>query len=101
MARVQKPSGMARYVYVVKAFSARDGGWVRYGHLNHCPSEAAAWDMVAFLEPLAELSGDYSGFRVIKTVAFRRSAKSSGEEHNKFFQEAVGASTESTLTMGL
>ena len=73
MAPVQKPSGMARYVYVVKAFSARDGGWVRYGHLNHCPSEAAAWDMVAFLEPLAELSGDYSGFRVIKTVAFRRS----------------------------
>ena len=68
---------MPRYVYVVKAFSARDGGWVRWGH--HCPSEAVALGMIAFFEGLAELSGDYSGFRVIKLVAFRRSAKSSGE----------------------
>ena len=50
---------------------------MRWGH--HCPSEAVALGMIAFFERLAELSGDYSGFRVIKLVAFRRSAKSSGE----------------------
>ena len=57
-----------RFVYVVRAFSPRDGGWVRHG--NHWKDEEAAWTFVTLMWPLLVLADDYVTVEVVKTIAF-------------------------------
>jgi hypothetical protein len=64
---------MPRFVWVIRAFSPRDGGWVRMlglrpqGHYN---SEEMAWKCVCAFWDLMVMSGDYLTIDVVKTIAF-------------------------------
>ena len=59
---------MARYVWVVKAYSPRDGGWVRW--FKGFDNEREAWEAVEMFWSLAVLSGDYETVDIVKTIAF-------------------------------
>ena len=64
---------MARYIWVVRALSPRDGGWVRC-LAKMFLSEEEAWTMVlAFWEPMVN-ARDYVTIEVVKTIAFREYA---------------------------
>ena len=57
-----------RFVYVVRALSPRDGGWVRW--TGHWKDEEAAWTFVTLTWPLLVLADDYVTVEVVKTIAF-------------------------------
>ena len=59
---------MARYVWVVKAYSPRDGGWVRW--FKNFANERDAWMAVEMFWSLAVLSDDYETVDIVKTIAF-------------------------------
>ena len=59
---------MARYVYRLKAFSPRDGGWVLW--FRQFRTREAAWVWAIKMWDLAVLSGDYITLDVVRTVAF-------------------------------
>ena len=59
---------MARYVYVVRALSQRDGGWARvFGYFR---SERLAWLAVRLIWSMMLLSEDYVTLEVLLTIAF-------------------------------
>ena len=61
---------MARFVWVVRALSPVEGGWIRnFGHFH---SEEDAWKMVLFFWPLIVSDSDVITFEVVKTIAFRK-----------------------------
>ena len=57
------------FCYVVKAWSSRDGGWVR--QFGHFKKEQDAWDFIDMTIPLLELHKDIEGFNVVRTIRFR------------------------------
>ncbi len=60
---------MARYVWIVRAFSPRDGGWVRvFGSFR---SEQLAWNAIEFFWEMIVESGDYESLEVKRTISFR------------------------------
>ena len=63
---------MARYVWITKGFSPRDGGWVRFG--GGWRNEEDAWQSVQLLWPLIVLSADYVTVDVVRTIKFRSNA---------------------------
>ena len=63
-------SVMARYIWVVRALSPRDGGWVRCIG-KWFKSEEDAWEMVLQFWPLMVNAGNYVTIEVVKTIAFR------------------------------
>ena len=59
---------MAHFIWIVKAFSPRDGGWVRmFGAFR---SEEAAWTAVTLFWDMMVRAGDYQTIKVVKTIAF-------------------------------
>ena len=64
---------MPRYVWIVLAFSPRDGGWVRI--FEQFNVQRKAWQAVIFFWPVMVLSGDYETMEVKRTIAFRNKAK--------------------------
>ena len=61
---------MPAIVYVLRALSPRDGGWVRLGG-NHC-SEKRAWKFVEVMWPLLVLHEDYVTIEVVRTITFKK-----------------------------
>jgi hypothetical protein len=59
---------MARYVFVVRALSPRDGGWVRIG--GHCPSERLALEFIELFWGLLVDHGDFVAVEIVRTIAF-------------------------------
>jgi len=59
---------MAKYVWIVQAFSPRDGGWVRV--FNQFPSEKRAWETIGWFWPMFVDAGDYESLEVKGTVSF-------------------------------
>ena len=58
----------SHYVWVVRAFSQRDGGWVRV--FNQFRDEELAWTAVAlFWDMMVE--EDFLTVEVIRTISFR------------------------------
>ena len=52
---------MAHYIWIVKAYSPRDGGWVRMHFLyDFFLNEEDGWKAVEMLWPLMERAGDYT-----------------------------------------
>ena len=59
---------MPCYCYIIKAWSPRDGGWMRlFGYFK---TEQDAWDLIYLLTPLLELHRDIEGFNVVRTIKF-------------------------------
>lgn len=64
---------MPRFVWVIRAFSPRDGGWIHFQGvqpLGHYDSEFDAWTCCELFWGLMVLSGDYVTLDVVKTIAF-------------------------------
>jgi len=63
---------MARFVWVIKALSPRDGGWVRWacGGMGHFETEEDAWRFVIAMWGVAVAAGDYETMDVVRTIAF-------------------------------
>ena len=59
---------MARYVWVVRALSPRDGGWVRMG--EYFPTEQAGWEYIELFWVMFVLAGDYITLDVVRTIRF-------------------------------
>ena len=59
---------MPCYRYIIKAWSPRDGGWVRL--CGYFKTEQDAWDLIDVLIPLLQLHGDIEGFNVVRTIRF-------------------------------
>ena len=59
---------MARYAFIVKALSPRDGGWVRWH--GYWKTQEDAWEHVQLLWPLIVLSRDYANVTVQRTIVF-------------------------------
>ena len=59
---------MVRFVWIVLAYSPRDGGWVRMG--EHLPSRETAWQFVVLMWEFIILARDYDTVDVKKTIAF-------------------------------
>ena len=56
---------MPCYCYIIKAWSPRDGGWMRlFGYFK---TEQDAWDVIYFLTPFIL---DFEGFNVVQTIKF-------------------------------
>ena len=56
---------MPCYCYIIKAWSPRDGGWMRlFGYFK---TEQDAWDVIYFLTPFIL---DFEGFNVVRTIKF-------------------------------
>ena len=62
---------MARFVWVVRALSPRDGGWVRC-LAKMFLSEEDAWKMVLIVWEFMVNAGDYVTIEVVKTIALRK-----------------------------
>ena len=61
---------MPHYVWIVRADSPHDGGWVRlFGSFR---SEALAVHAVRLFTPMMAATGDYGEVEVRKTISFRR-----------------------------
>ena len=63
---------MAHFVWIVRALSPVEGGWIRnFGHFH---SEEDAWKMVLFFWPLIVSSQEdrVITIEVVKTIAFRK-----------------------------
>mgnify|MGYP006065012377 CR=1 FL=1 len=58
-------------VWIVRAWSPRDGGWVRTLVGFTFRSEEQAFDGVALFMPLIDLAGDYTDIEVVRTIRFR------------------------------
>ena len=54
---------MPCYNYIIKAWSPRDGGWVRL--LGYFKTEQDAWDLIDALIP-----SEIEGFNVLRTITF-------------------------------
>lgn len=61
---------MARFVWLIRAYSCRDGEWKRF--IGHFPTYQDALMAVHFIWPLVVLAGDYHDIDIIKTIAFER-----------------------------
>ena len=61
---------MPHYVWIVRAHSPRDGGWVRV--LGSWRSEALAVAALGLFTPMMAATGDYGEVEVRKTICFRR-----------------------------
>ena len=61
---------MPHYVWIVRAHSPRDGGWVRV--LGRWRSQADAVAAVGLFIPMMAATGDYGEVEVRKTISFRR-----------------------------
>ena len=59
---------MAHFVWVIRAYSPRDGGWVLF--LGHFPREEDAWNAVTLFWDLMVEASDYVTVDVVKTIAF-------------------------------
>ena len=59
---------MARYAFIVKGLSPRDGGWVRLG--GYFRTEELGWEFYCSFHPLLVLSGDYVTITVKRTIVF-------------------------------
>ena len=60
---------MARYRFIVRVLSPRDGGWVRV--LGHFRTEAAAWEGIFLFWDMLQLAGDYVAVEVVRTIKFK------------------------------
>ena len=60
---------MARCIWVCKAYSPRDGGWVR--SFGSFPTETDAWNLIVAMWDMIVRHGDYETIKVVRTVAFR------------------------------
>ena len=59
---------MARYRWIILAWSPRDGGLVRiFGYFK---TEPDAWDCITQFQVLIQLHGDYEGFQVKRIIRF-------------------------------
>ena len=56
-------------MYVVKAFTRRDGGWTRT--LGSFKSENDAWTAIDLFTPMIKEAGDYEDIFVRRTIKFR------------------------------
>ena len=63
---------MPRCVWIVLAFSPRDGGWMRI--FDTFKVQRYAWQAVEFFWQLMVLHGDYETVEVKRTIAFRNKA---------------------------
>ncbi len=61
---------MARYTWIVRAYSPRDGGWVRL--FGYFPSAAMAGEASVLFAPLymQDDACDYEGIEVKRTIRF-------------------------------
>ena len=67
---------MARYVWITKGFSPRDGGWVRFEGMDGAwRNEEDAWRFIQLIWPLMVLSADYVTVNVVRTIQFTRSGR--------------------------
>ena len=59
---------MSRYIFIVRALSPRDGGWVRlfFGEFD---CEEDAWKSVILMWDLMVCSGDYTTVDVVRTIS--------------------------------
>ncbi len=60
---------MGRYVWIVRALSPKDGGWVRTLGM-HWASENDGWEAVYNFFDLMVAHGDYVTVEVVRTIAF-------------------------------
>ena len=60
---------MARMVWIIRALSPRDGGWVRC--FGRFPSQELAWGLVEFMWEMIVNAGDYETIEVVRTIAFQ------------------------------
>ena len=58
---------MALYGFAL--YACQDGEWVRWGACWR--TEREAWDIVFAFRMMWELSGDYTGFKVVRTIQLR------------------------------
>ena len=59
---------MARFAWVIKALSPRDGGWVHvFGDFKN---EEMAWTAIQMFCDLMVAAGDYVTINVVKTIRF-------------------------------
>ena len=59
---------MASYRWIIRAWSPRDGGWVRtFGYFK---TEQDAWDCISHFLLLIQLHGDIEEFHVKRTIRF-------------------------------
>ena len=64
---------MAHYIWIVKAYSPRDDGWVRMHFLyDFFLNQEDGWKAVEMFWPLMERAGDYTSVDVIRTIKFKR-----------------------------
>ena len=60
---------MAKFVWVVRALSPRDGGWVRW--FGHFRSETDAWLLIEMFWEMMVRAADYTTLKVVKTISFQ------------------------------
>ena len=58
---------MPRFVWTVRAYSPRDGGWVRV--FCHFHNESQAWEAVILFWDMMVDAGDYKTLDVRRTIA--------------------------------
>ena len=68
---------MARYVWIIKAFSPRDGGWVRL--FDHYPSEQQSWCLVEAFWDLTVAHGDFVTIDVVRMGSQENKAAEEGD----------------------
>ena len=59
-------------MFIIKAWSPRDGGWVRFlpEGFSNFKSEEIAWEAIQFFWHMMVLAGDYVTVDVVRTTAF-------------------------------
>ena len=59
---------MPRYTWIVRAWSSRDGGWIRlFGYFT---TEQLARDCIDLFLPMLGLHGDMEALEVVRTIRF-------------------------------
>ena len=59
----------ARFWYIVKGHSPRDGGWVRL--VGYFKTRSDAMNYISVIWPLVLLAGDYTTMRVQRIIVFK------------------------------
>ena len=77
-------SSMPAYVWIIRALSPRDGGWVRVlwplPDARHSPREDMCWTMICFFWDMMVMAGDYVTVDVKRTIAFTTRSKRQAED---------------------
>ena len=61
---------MPHYMFIIKALSPRDGGWVRFLPDSNFKSEEIAWEAIQIFWHMMVVAGDYVTVDVVRTIAF-------------------------------